>query len=614
MSGLKKTNLIPIFLLFAVGCASPTHQYYDSALNDRNRAPASLNIPTEVDIKDTQMIDPLHNQAQADYLFLKSELESAAGHGTESIELLKTALIYDPSSTTLMQKLSVEYYKAGNVETSIHWAEKAYEVSGHKRDVGLLLAGLSTSSKNYLKSEEIYKSLVKADPTDMESLLYLGAIYTELKNYPKAVECFKTVSADKEFASKHLAFYYLARVYSEQTPKKTDRVKAELKKAMAAKPDFFEAISMMGQYVQKEKGLDAFVKFYEDVQKENPQVKIAEILSQYYISTNQYDKAFEQLELLDEASEDSVQVKLKMALILIEKKIYDRAIAKLEEILTIAPDSDKVRFYLSAVHEEKREYKEALAHYLKIESDSSYYEESRLHAAYLSKLLGKTDQGLAYLKEFVPSKSDNPQVFIFMAQLYEDKNDLKNSLATLNSAQEKFAGSPVVHYHLGVLQDKMNLKAEMMVSMKKVIELEPEHAQALNYLAYSWAEMGVQLDKAELYARRAVSKEKNDPYILDTLGWVLYKRGDYKKAVEVLEKAHKMQSDVSIIAEHLGDVYSKLNQPEKAVEFFTKAQTVEADSKRKEELEAKVAVIQNVIKGTRTPSSAANEPAKTVSP
>ncbi|MCC2679889.1 MAG: hypothetical protein K0R29_2465 [Pseudobdellovibrio sp.] len=614
MSGLKKTNLVSIFLLLAVGCASPSHQYYDSAINDRNRAPASLKIPTEVDIKDTQIIDPLHNRAQADYLFLKSELESAAGHGSESIELLKTALIYDPGSPTLMQKLSVEYYKAGNMETSIHWAEKAYEVSGYKRDVGLLLAGLSTSNKNYTKSEEIYKGLVKADPKDMESLLYLGAIYTELKNYPKAVECFKVVSSDKEFASKHLAYYYLARVYSEQSPKKTERVKAELKKAMQAKPDFFEAISMMGQYVQKEQGLDAFVKYYEGVQKEHPQAKIAEILSQYYISTNQYDKAYQQLEMLDEANDDSVQVKLKMALILIDKKMYDRAIVKLEEILAIAPDSDKVRFYLSAVHEEKREYKEALAQYLKIEAESSYYEEARLHAAYLSKILGKPEQGLNYLKEFVPAKSDNPQAFIFMAQLYEDKNDMKNSLATLNSAQEKFASSALVHYHLGMLQDKMNLKTEMISSMKKVIELEPEHAQALNYLAYSWAEMGEQLEKAETYARRAVAKEKQDPYILDTLGWVLYKKGEFKKAADVLEKAHKMQSDVGIIAEHLSDVYAKLNQPEKAIEFLLKAQNLEADAKRKQEIEAKLVVLQNVTKGVRTPSSAVNDSTKTASP
>jgi len=383
---------------------------------------------------------------------------------------------------------------------------------------------------------------------------------------------------------------------------------------MEIRPDFFEAISMMGQYIQKEKGLEALIKFYEGVQKEHVQPKIAEILSQYYITTNQYDKAYQQLEILDDSNDDSVQVKLKMALILIDKKMYDRAISKLEEILAIAPDSDKVRFYLSAVHEERHEYKEALAHYMKIEKDSGYYEEARLHAAYISKVQGNPQQGLAYLKEIVPSKSENPQSFIFMAQLFEDQNDMKSSLDTMKAAEAKFKSSAQVYYHLGMIQDKMNLKPDMITSMKKVIELEPEHSQALNYLAYSWAEQGEQLEKAEVYARRAVAKEKNDPFVLDTLGWVLYKRGDYKKAAEVLEKAHKLQADVGIIAEHLGDVYVKLNQNEKAFEKLQKAQDLEADQKHKDELQVKITQLQNLIKGLRTPSSAANDEAKKVSP
>jgi tetratricopeptide (TPR) repeat protein len=614
MSGIKKIKLFSIFSVFALGCASTPNQYFDSAFNDKNRAPASLGVPTAIDTKDVEVVDSLHNQAKADYLFLKSEMESAAGHGVESIELLKTALIYDPSSATLMQKLSVEYYKGGNVEMSLHWAEKAYEVSGHRRDVALLLAGLNTTTKRYDASEEIYKKLVQADKTDMESLLYLGAVYTEKQNFTKAIESFKTICADKDYSSKHLAQYYLARVYAEQSPKKTDRIKAELKKSMDLKPEFFEAVSMMGQYIQKEKGIAALIKFYEGVQKEHVQPKIAEVLSQYYITTNQYDKAYQQLEILDDANDDSVQVKLKMALILIDKKMYDRAISKLEEILAIAPDSDKVRFYLSAVHEERHEYKDALMHYLKIEKDSSYYEEARLHAAYVSKVMGSAEQGIAYLKEIIPAKADNPQTFIFMAQLYEDQNDMKNSLATLKTAEEKFNSSAQVYYHLGMVQDKMNLKSDMITSMKKVIELEPEHSQALNYLAYSWAEQGEQLEKAEAYARKAVAKEKNDPFIMDTLGWVLYKKGDYKKAAEILEKAHKMQSDVGIIAEHLGDVYAKLNLNEKAFENLQKAHELEADQKHKDELQVKITQIQNLIKGVRAPSSASNDEAKKESP
>lgn len=608
MSRTKYITLNLVFSLLAVSCASSTHHYYDSALNDHNRAPASLGIPKILDTENNETtIDVASNQAQADYLFLKAEIESNAGRSSEAIELLKTALVYDPKSATMMQKISVEFYKTGNVQSALLWAENAHEASPTRRDISLLLAGLYTSSKNFQRAEEIYRKLVKADPTDMESALYLGAAYTEDKNYKKAIEAFKVVTKDKEYNSRYLAHYYLARVYSESSPNKTARIKEELNKAIALKPDFFEAVSMLGQYIQKEKGTTALIKFYEKMQKDHPQAKVAEALAQYYINTNQYDKAFEQLEIVDESTEDSVQVKLKMALILIDKKIYDSAIAKLEEILVIAPESDKVRFYLAAVYEEKRQFKEAFAEYLKIEKDSSYFEESRLHAAYLSKMMNDVPKGIEILKAVVPDKAQNPQSYIFMAQLFEDQSDPELAMQILKIASVKFEENAQVIYYLGVVQDKMNLKSEMISSMKKVIEIDPEHSQALNYLAYSWAELGEQLEKAEAYARKAALKEKNDAFILDTLGWVLYKRGDYKKAAEVLEKAHQMQAEVSIIAEHLGDVYAKLNLNEKAFEHFSKAHNLEADAKNKEKIQAKITSLENVLRGLRSPSSVAND-------
>src|SRR5207244_2381360 len=108
-------------------------------------------------------------------------------------------------------------------------------------------------------------------------------------------------------------------------------------------------------------------------------------LSQHYIEKGEYDKAYEQLEVLDASADDQIQVKLKMALILIDKKVFDLAVEKLQEILTLAPESDKVRFYLSAVYEEKRQFQMAFDQYMLIGKDSTYFEESRTHAAYLSK-------------------------------------------------------------------------------------------------------------------------------------------------------------------------------------------------------------------------------------
>ena len=217
--------------------------------------------------------------------------------------------------------------------------------------------------------------------------------------------------------------------------------------------------------------------------------------------------------------------------------------------------------------------------------------------------MGDPELAMTYIKESTDHKVENPQSYFLMSQLFEDKKDLKNAQAQLKKAIEKFPKNPVVFYQMGTLQDRMNLKNEMTASMKKVIELEPEHAQALNYLAYTWAEAGKELDLAESYARKAASKETGDAFILDTLGWVLFKKGKFKEAVDVLEKAHAMQPEVSIILEHLGDVYIKLNMHSKARLLFLKAAEGEDNTERKMEINSKLTQVESDLKSLRLPSS-----------
>ncbi len=597
------------------GCATDGSRFYDSAMNDRNRAPASLAIPEYYENDKVPSVEAVHGQVEADFLFLKSDLESQAGKSGESIELLKSALVYDPSASTLMQKLAVEYYKKGQTRDALYWAEKAKDKSPERRDLTLLVAGLYTSTKNYAQAEHEYLNLLKKDKDDAEATLYLGAVYSEMKNYSRAVQKFQELTKHSQYASKHLAHYYLARVYLEQGLKSANKLaQASLKKCLDSKPDFFEGISLLAQLIQKEEGIEKSIKFYSQHQKKyGPNPKIAEILAQHYIEKNNYDQAFEQLEILDSYSDDLIQVKLKMALILIDKKEYDPAIGKLKEILSLAPESDKVRFYLSAVYEEKKQYQNAFDEYMKIIKTSSYFEEARLHSAYLAKVMGQTDLAMKVLQESINYKSENPQSFFLLAQFHEDKKDLKKALETLNLAENKFPKNAQVIFYKGTIQDKLNLKTEMIKTMKRVLALESDHVQAMNYLAFSWAELNLDLEQAERYARQAVAKEKEDAFILDTLGWVLFKKGQFKEAAEVLEKAHSLQPSVGIIAEHLGDIYSKVQKFDKARSYFLKAVESETDPDKKKDIQQKMSQIESSLKN-RSPASAVSDENKSGTP
>jgi Flp pilus assembly protein TadD len=104
----------------------------------------------------------------------------------------------------------------------------------------------------------------------------------------------------------------------------------------------------------------------------------------------------------------------------------------------------------------------------------------------------------------------------------------------------------------------------MVERLKKVIKINPEHADALNYLGYSYAEKGIHLDEAYSLVKKALALKPDNGYIMDSLGWVYFKSGKYEEALKVLLKAAETVKNDPVVLEHLGDVYDKLGQKEKA--------------------------------------------------
>jgi tetratricopeptide (TPR) repeat protein len=121
------------------------------------------------------------------------------------------------------------------------------------------------------------------------------------------------------------------------------------------------------------------------------------------------------------------------------------------------------------------------------------------------------------------------------------------------------------------------------------VKLEPDNANALNYLGYTFADMGVNLDEAEQLIRKALEHKPGDGYITDSLAWVYYKRGAYEKALQLLEKAIEVVPDDPIIREHLGDVYDKLGMTEKALDSYR--QSIEQGHSDKANIEEKIRLL-----------------------
>jgi Flp pilus assembly protein TadD len=104
----------------------------------------------------------------------------------------------------------------------------------------------------------------------------------------------------------------------------------------------------------------------------------------------------------------------------------------------------------------------------------------------------------------------------------------------------------------------------MIATLRKTIELKPDHADALNYLGYSFAEKGENLDEAIRLIKRALLIKPDSGYILDSLAWAYYQKGMLNEALEVMKKAVAKMDKDPVMREHYGDIYLKLSDKDKA--------------------------------------------------
>ncbi|MFQ5484203.1 MAG: tetratricopeptide repeat protein, partial [Desulfobacterales bacterium] len=142
-----------------------------------------------------------------------------------------------------------------------------------------------------------------------------------------------------------------------------------------------------------------------------------------------------------------------------------------------------------------------------------------------------------------------------------------------------------------VVYDKLDRKEDSMETMKKVIRVDPKNADALNYLGYSYADLGQNLDEAEKLIKEALKYKPDDGYVTDSLGWVYFKKGLFQKALKFLEKAIRLVPDDPVILEHLGDAYLKTGHRQKALQYYQ--QSLQKKKKDKKDIEKKIQDLKN---------------------
>ncbi|MDQ2962729.1 MAG: tetratricopeptide repeat protein [Pseudomonadota bacterium] len=280
----------------------------------------------------------------------------------------------------------------------------------------------------------------------------------------------------------------------------------------------------------------------------------ATALAQLYVEQKRYTDARAVFQRLLDADPSDRELEYAVAAISLQMKDYSTAERLFEELKAADfGEPGTVAFFLAEIAEETRRYEEAIARYREVtEGDRAWPAKLRI-AAIMGKQ-GRLEPARQFLRTLAPDGRDQEiQLKQADAQLLQDARDYKGAYAVLTAALAGEPDSAELLYDVAMVAEKLDRLDEVESRLKRVIELKPENAQALNALGYTLVDRTQRAAEGMQLIERAHALAPSDPFILDSMGWAHFRLGHLDESEKFLRRALAERPDAEIAA-HLGEV------------------------------------------------------------
>lgn len=530
--------------------------------------------------------------ARAMYRYLRARMDMIDGNSRGAREHLEAAGRLDSSSSFLQTRLARARVAVGETEKALEAAEAGVKLDPTDQESRRLLAGLYGAVGMVAQAVREYRKLLELEPDDARNLLYLGVIQLGRGEYREAREYLERyVYRNPE---SHLGHYYFGRVLAEAG--KLSRAEDSYAAALNLNPSAVPPLTELA-LVRELRGMpSAALETYKKILKVDPRHDWAARRLRA-IRSGQQDLSGARAEF-DRLGPREVwlgAIRMKAGLIHYELGSLEDAVTEFTLALVERPDDDRSRFFLGLTYRRLRDTEGAVAQFSRNLPGSEYFIDSRIQLASVYEEQGRLSESIIAIRNALEAGDGRrKQLLRFLAEIYRKLRDYPNAIEAMHAVVQLEPQSDRVHFALGALYDESKDKDKTIEYMQKAIELNPHNAAALNYLGYTYADMGVELDRAERLIIRALALAPNDGFYIDSLGWVYYRKGDFQRAVQQLEKAVHLVVDDPVIIEHLGDAYVKDGKTAKGMRSYRDALESANESEQLERIREKIRGLEGI--------------------
>ncbi len=208
--------------------------------------------------------------------------------------------------------------------------------------------------------------------------------------------------------------------------------------------------------------------------------------------------------------------------------------------------------------------------------------------SYLYEKKGKINLAISLIEDLVENDSFSTKSLMRISNIHRRNGDYENSLKIINSIDNSLTNAPEIHYYKSLNLVLLKRWDQAINSFKVLLEAYPKNPEISNFVGYTLVDRNIRLDEGIDLIKYAVSKEPKNGFYLDSLGWALFKLGQFSKAIIYLERAIEFEPQEMEITDHLGDAYFKVGRLKEARLVWKRALTLKGSPELKEKISRKL--------------------------
>lgn len=576
MMTLKRSAIV--FFMLLTGCAqSPRQPVVQAASIDvkaESQAEHQAEVQPEPQAEKPLNLPKMELTSQLLYDFLLSEMANQRGRPE-----LATQVYWELAKSTrdprVARRAAFMALDARQMEKAVDafglWLELEPSSAQAKQTLATLLIGggqLDAARPHLVSLLESYpdqagRALIQIYPLlqrlpDKDAVLKLVGEITQ--PYPRMPEAHWILAQAAEAAGKHA------------------QALDEAHQARALQPGWDQAVILEAQLLQNDAPQLALIQMKNYLEAYPGAVGVRQFYARTLMVQKQFPEARMEFQRLLEQQPDNAELAFAIALLSLELGELDRAEKELQQaLLKGMKDEGTIYYYLGQLNEVKKNDDQALEYYRKVQEGEHVY-AAHLRAAFLIYKGGKLEEAREYLHQTAAQNNQQrAQLLLVESQLLREAKQFDAAYQVLTQGLEKLPNHPELLYAAGMLADQLGKHEIFEQMMRKVIQVQPDHAQAYNALGYGMLDRNDRVKEGMELVEKALQLAPEDIAIMDSVGWGYYRMGDLAKSLTFLKRAYAANPDPEIAA-HLGEVLWMQGEKEQAKKVWMDAQKSNPDN------------------------------------